>query len=84
MGPVAVVPVPVAAAARHVVVVGTRTGGAVVGAGAETAGLLASTIVSCERMGMKLGPDRVWLVECLLRLLLLLGMRVRVMQLAPA
>ena len=40
--------------------------------------------MSCERMGMKLGPDRVWLVECLLRLLLLLGMRVRVMQLAPA
>ena len=82
MVPVAAVPVAVAAAARHVV--GTRTGGAVVGAGAETARLLASTIVSCERMGMKLGPDRVWLVECLLRLLLLLGMRVRVMQLAPA
>lgn len=64
----------------------TRTGGAVVGAGAETAGLLASTIMNRERMGMQLGPDRVWLVERLLRLclLLLLGMRVRVMQLAPA
>lgn len=34
-----------------------------------------------ERVGMQLRPDRVWLVE---RLLLLLGMRVRVMQLAPA
>lgn len=35
-----------------------------------------------ERVGMQLRPDRVWLVERLL--LLLLGMRVRVMQLAPA
>ena len=73
-----------AAAARHVVVVGTRTGGAVVGAGAETAGPLSSTMVGCERMRMKLDPDRVWLIERFLRLLLLLGMRVRVMQLAPA